>query len=106
GGRVRRRYSLMKACRRIVRSQPLALVPLSYWCHARYALSIVSWTRSSASAALPVSRNATRYRLSKCTNASRSKLARLSASAAGVGVGAGVGGGVGDVEGGGVEAIG
>src|SRR5712691_3957963 len=61
------------------------------WCQARYALSIVSWTRSSASAGLPVRRRATRYRLSRCTSASRSKLARFSASAAGVGVGAGVG---------------
>src|SRR2546430_1911376 len=101
GCRVRRRYSLMKACRRIVRSHPLAFVPGSNWLQARYALSIVSWTRSSASAALPVRRRATRYRLSRCTNASRSKLARFSASAPGSADGAGAsgesGGGAGGV---------
>src|SRR5437867_4403172 len=104
GWRVRRRYSLMKACRRIVSSHPFALVPFSNWCHARYALSIVSWTRSSASAGLPVRRRATRYRLSRCTRASRSKLARLSASAAGLRAG---GGGVrgGGGGGGGVGAV-
>src|SRR2546423_1935668 len=96
GWRVRRRYSLMKACRRMVSSQPLAFVPFSNWCQARYALSMVSWTRSSASAGLPVSRSATRYRLSRWISASRSKLARLSASAAGVDAGGvgGVGGGM------------
>src|SRR5437763_1251009 len=46
---------------------------------------MVSCTRSSASAGLPVRRRATRYRLSRWISASRSKLARLSASAAGVG---------------------
>src|SRR5207244_8521299 len=97
GCRVRRRYSLMKAWRRIVSSHPLAFVPRSNWCQARYALSIVSWTRSSASAGLPVSRRATRYKLSRCTRASRSKLARLSASAAGLGAGGGGVGGVGGV---------
>src|SRR6266511_2123193 len=91
GWRVRRRYSFMKACRRMVRSHPFAFVPCSNWCQARYALRIVSWTRSSASAGLPVRRRATRYRLSRWTSASRSKLARLSASAAGVGVGVGAG---------------
>src|SRR5205807_314164 len=89
GWRVRRRYSLMKACRRMVSSQPLAFVPFSNWCQARYALSMVSWTRSSASAGLPVSRSATRYRLSRWISASRSKLARFSASAAGVEAGGG-----------------
>src|SRR6267154_2105117 len=97
GCRVRRRYSLMKACRRIVSSQPFAFVPRSNWCQARYALSIVSWTRSSASAGLPVSRRATRYKLSRCTSASRSKLVRLSASAAGLDAGGGGIGGVGGV---------
>src|SRR5467141_4645932 len=64
-------YSLMKAWRRMVRSQPLAFVPFSYWSQARYALSIVSCTRSSASAALPVRRRATRYSASRGTSASR-----------------------------------
>src|SRR5438477_352403 len=50
---------------------------------------MVSWTRSSASAGLPVSRSATRYRLSRWISASRSKLARFSASAAGVEAGGG-----------------
>src|SRR5207247_493944 len=49
GCRILRRYSLMKACLKIVISQAFALVPFSYWSPARYALSIVSWTRSSAS---------------------------------------------------------
>src|SRR5881398_3693746 len=66
---------------------------------------MVSWTRSSASAGLPVSRRATRYRLSRWISASRSKLARFSASAAGVeaggGAGRGAGGGGGDGERGG-----
>jgi len=35
GCRVRRRYSLMKACRRIVSSHPFAFVPRSNWCQAR-----------------------------------------------------------------------
>src|SRR5437588_174781 len=53
---------------------------------------MVSWTRSSASAGLLVSRSATRYRLSRWISASRSKLARFSASAAGVEAGGGAGG--------------
>src|SRR2546428_4202848 len=84
GWRVRRRYSLMKAWRRMVSSHPLALVPCWYWCQARYALSMVSWTRSSASAAFPVRRRATRYRASRWTRASRSKLSRLSSTGVGV----------------------
>src|SRR5256886_16903921 len=66
---------------------------------------MVSWTRSSASAGLAVSRSATRYRLSRWISASRSKLARFSASAAGVEAGGeaarGAGGGGGDGGGGG-----
>src|SRR2546429_9398576 len=66
---------------------------------------MVSGTRSSASAGLAVSRSATRYRLSRWISASRSKLARFSASAAGVEAGGeaarGAGGGGGDGEGGG-----
>src|SRR2546430_1828512 len=60
---------------------------------------MVSWTRSSASAGLAVSRSATRYRLSRWISASRSKPARFSASAAraeaggGAAPGAGGGGG-------------
>src|SRR2546429_8998339 len=61
---------------------------------------MVSGTRSSASAGLAVSRSATRYRLSRWISASRSKLARFSASAAGVEAGGeaarGAGGGGGD----------
>src|SRR2546422_6777071 len=75
----------MKACRRMVSSHPFAFVPFSYWSQARYALSIVSWTRSSASAAFPVSRRATRYRESRCTSASRSKVARFSSTGPGAG---------------------
>src|SRR5258708_7255414 len=91
GCRTRRRYSLIKAFRRIVSSQPLALVPCSYWSHARYALRIVSCTRSSASAEFPVRRRATRYRASRWTRASRSKLSRLASTGVGAGVGPGIG---------------
>src|SRR5437763_6565033 len=70
---------------------------------------MVSWTRSSAAAGLPVSRRATRYRLSRWISASRSKLARFSASAAGVeaggGAGRGAGGGGGDGERGGTGGV-
>src|SRR5258708_4087098 len=91
GCRTRRRYSLIKAFRRIVSSQPLALVHCSYWSHARYALRIVSCTRSSASAEFPVRRRATRYRASRWTRASRSKLSRLASTGVGAGVGPGIG---------------
>src|SRR5437016_13430140 len=69
---------------------------------------MVSWTRSSASAGLLVSRSATRYRLSRWISASRSKLARFSASAAGVEAGGGAGGaggGGGDGERGGTGGV-
>src|SRR5712691_524467 len=54
---------------------------------------MVSCTRSSASAALPVRRRATRYRASKCTKASRSKLCRFSSTGVPGGGGGGGGGG-------------
>src|SRR5207245_921453 len=48
GWRVRLRYSLRKACGRMVSSHPCAVVPFWYCSHARYAFSIVSSTTSCA----------------------------------------------------------
>src|SRR5258708_269104 len=91
GCRTRRRYSLIKAFRRIVSSQPLALVPCSYWSHARYALRIVSCTRSSASAEWPVGGRGGRCGAWRWTRASGAKLSRLASTGVGAGVGPGIG---------------
>src|ERR671912_2960164 len=62
----------MNVLRRMVSSQPRAFVPGRYCCQERYAFSMVSCTRSSASVGSAVRRSATRYKVSRWGRASPS----------------------------------
>ena len=80
GSRLRLRYTLMNVVVRIRLSQARRLVPGRNWWKAAYALTDVSWTRSSASVGFLVIRSAAGYNWLSWGTTSRSNRARLSSS--------------------------